>query len=418
MAPQQHNMAAAAPQGHSNPLWEAGPKASGDISGGKKERHTWESFGKTLATPKHAQGGFFSMPFDLFPYHPAEEAEEVKSWSGFLLTVLSVLIFLAFSGYTIELYATQTFQKSLATVALNPNIAVTPQSNPILFQAGMLMRFIGNGSSFSDPTIFKYAFSARAVLSQDSNGKSSRLNTPLNLTECTFTTAQGNSGGDGICFDYDSSRNLAILQGDYGFPFYRYIQFDILSCVNGTVPGVVCKPQAFIDNFIYNQMEAVFITSHDVWVDDNVHIGEPMKTRHLYSSSRYDFPTGIAQKVDVYSQVRVLTKNSPVVSWSALQTTYQDITVGQLLTNVLSTRSAPTDSYLKMYLRLSADVVTSELSCQQDFLSMLSSLGSIYALLMLVFGKPGELLNGWLYARANRPTREGSAGSVERDPEL
>lgn len=28
-------------------------------------------------------------------------------------------------------------------------------------------------------------------------------------------------------------------------------------------------------------------------------------------------------QVDVYSQVRVLTKNSPVVSWSALQTTYK-----------------------------------------------------------------------------------------------
>lgn len=44
-------------------------------------------------------------------------------------------------------------------------------------------------------------------------------------------------------------------------------------------------------------MEAVFITSHDVWIDDNVHIGEAMKTRHLYSSARYDFPIGIQQKV-------------------------------------------------------------------------------------------------------------------------
>lgn len=70
----------------------------------------------------------------------------------------------------------------------------------------MLMRFTGNGSSFSDSTIFRYSFSAKTVFAQDANGKSSRLSTPLNLTQCTFTTAQGNSGGDGICFDYEDSQ--------------------------------------------------------------------------------------------------------------------------------------------------------------------------------------------------------------------
>lgn len=61
--------------------------------------------------------------------------------------------------------------------------------------------------------------------------------------------------------------------------------------------GVVCKSQDFIDNFIYTQMEAVLITAHDVYVDDNVKIGKPMRKRHLYSSARYNFPPGITQKV-------------------------------------------------------------------------------------------------------------------------
>lgn len=67
MAPQQHSIANTAPPGHSNPLWEAGPKGSNDVSGGGSEKRTWESFRRTLTTAQHAKGGFFSMPFDLFP---------------------------------------------------------------------------------------------------------------------------------------------------------------------------------------------------------------------------------------------------------------------------------------------------------------------------------------------------------------
>jgi hypothetical protein len=36
--------------------------------------------------------------------------------------------------------------------------------------------------------------------------------------------------------------------------------------------------------------------------------------------------------------------------------------------------------------------------------------GSIYALLMLVFGKPGELLNGWLYDRTQRANEAAGVG--------
>lgn len=35
---------------------------------------------------------------------------------------------------------------------------------------------------------------------------------------------------------------IAAMQGDFGYPVYRYIQLQIDPCVNGTLPGMDLTP--------------------------------------------------------------------------------------------------------------------------------------------------------------------------------